>query len=94
MAEPMAKWVGWAASAGFTVAIFWFVMAFVLFTAEPQGPWWGLYFFTLFITCPAWFVPVGPAVPFVNAGIYALVAFAAFKLRESGRAYQGRSEPS
>jgi hypothetical protein len=35
----MKKWIAIAAGAGFLVGIFWFVMFFVFFTAEPHG--WG-----------------------------------------------------
>lgn len=90
----MAKWIGVAAVVGFMVAIFWCVMFFVFFTAEPQGAGWALYFLIMLITCPAWFLGgfLGPLIPFANAGIYALVAFIAFKLRESGRASDGHAQ--
>jgi hypothetical protein len=83
----MAKWVLRAAAAGFVIGAFWCAMFFVFFTAEPHGPWWGLYFVLMLITCPAWFLGgfLGPLIPFGNAGIYALIAFCAYKLRESGR---------
>jgi hypothetical protein len=83
----MAKWIGSAAIAGLMVAIFWFVMTFVFFTAEPQGPWWALYLILQMITCPAWFLGFffPPLVPILNAAIYALVALLICKLRGSSR---------
>lgn len=82
----MAKWVWRAAAAGFGIGVFWCVMFFVFFTAEPHGPWWGLYFILMLITCPAWFIGFFfPIIPVSNAAIYALGVFFIFKLRESSR---------
>jgi hypothetical protein len=81
----MAKWIVYAALAGFVVGIFWVVMSFVFFTAEPSGPWWAVYMLALVITCPAWYLPIFPLTPIGNAVIYALIAFFVFKLRQAAR---------
>lgn len=81
----MAKWIVYAALAGFVVGIFWVAMSFVFFTAEPNGPWWAIYMLALVITCPAWYLPIFPLTPIANAAIYALVASFVFKLRQAAR---------
>jgi len=63
----MAKWVIRAALLGFLIGGFWMVMAFVFFTAEPQGGLWTLYFLALIITCPAWFLPIFPFTSIANS---------------------------
>ena len=90
----MAKWIYTAAAAGFLVGMFWLVMSFVFFTAEPSGPWWSLYIMLLAISCPAWFVPIFPFTPVVNAAIYTLTAFCGYKLRQSGRPLSERPSAS
>jgi hypothetical protein len=77
----MTKWVIGAAVLGFLIGVFWMVMAFVFFTAEPQGVWWTLFSFAVIITCPAWFL--FPFTPIANAGLYALVATLIYKARPS-----------
>jgi hypothetical protein len=82
----MSRWAFSAGLTGFVVGFFWLAMSFVFFTAEPQGPWWTLYFILMLITCPAWFLAFFfPLVPLVNGAIYALAALFIFKLRESSR---------
>lgn len=65
-----------AAIIGFFVALFWFVMTFIFFTWDASGPWGAVYGLMLFITCPAWLVPLAFLVPFLNAALYAAVALA------------------
>jgi hypothetical protein len=54
-----------------------------IFTAEPHGPWLSLIIILLLVTCPGCFA--GFLAPILNAGIYSLVGFFVFKLRESSR---------
>ena len=73
----MASRIVIAAVIGFLVAVFWFLMAFVLFTWDASGPWGTVYAWALLITCPAWLAPLGPLMPLLNAAIYAVVALVA-----------------
>jgi hypothetical protein len=77
----MAKWVIGASVLGFLIGVFWMVMAFVFFTAEPQGMWWTLHSLALIITYPGWFL--FPFTPIANAGLYALVGALIYKARPS-----------
>jgi hypothetical protein len=73
-----------AAIIGFAVPIIWGAMGFAFFTL-PQSAWADLFWTAVHITCPLWDLPGILLTPFLNAGLYGLIAFAIGNLT-AGRA--------
>jgi hypothetical protein len=70
-----------AAIIGFAVPIFWGVLGFAFFTA-PQSNWTDLYWAAVHVSCPFWVLPLPTIlIPFLNAGLYGLIAFVIGKVR-------------
>jgi hypothetical protein len=78
------KWTLVEAIIGFALPIFGGGLGFVSFTA-PQSIWTDLFWKAVHITCPLWDVPGTLLTPFLNAGLYGLIAFLIGKLT-AGRA--------
>src|SRR5262249_39712294 len=69
--------VVWAAGIGFFVAVFWTVLAFLLFAARPSI-WIDIFWKAVHITCPFWALPFPNGLdlvarPLLNAALYGLI---------------------
>jgi hypothetical protein len=80
----MKKWTLLAAGIGFVMPILWGVVGFVYFTA-PQSRSTDLFWTVVHVTCPFWDLAGGIVstilTPFLNAGLYGVIAFSFAKLK-------------
>jgi hypothetical protein len=84
MTSSPREWAIRASVAGFFVPIAWGILGFLTFTGR-EGLFSRLYWRTVYITCPVWWVPSGwrwaSAMPFLNAALYGAIAFLAASVR-------------
>lgn len=76
--KPIAKRIFIWMVIGAFVPIIWGVASFITFNA-PESRWSDLYWYIVYVTCPAWRLPESKwsmlITPLANAVLYGLVAF-------------------